>query len=116
MNNSKIAIDSVIEEEPKFEKAPLLQERRAELTNIIQAIEGVIATKDWQLLRKKLFDPAAEQLEKLLKAEMKKKPVDAPQIYYLQGQLHWADKRANLEDLNKQFKVELKHIKQQING
>ena len=115
MNNSKIALDA-FEEEPEFDRNPQLQKQRAKLTNIVQAIEGVTATKDWQTIKREIFDPAAEQLDILLAKEMKKRPIEPAQIYFLQGQLRWTEKRANLEKLNEQFKVELKHINEQLNG
>lgn len=116
MNNSKVAIDAVLEEEPVFDRKPMLQKQRAEITRIIEAIEGIETTKDWKTLKGLIFDGVGETIERLLATEMKKKPINTPQVYYLQGQLHWAKKYTNLEELKQIYKVELKNIKTQLNG
>ena len=80
----------------------------------MQAIDRVKANADWKLLEREYFSEVEKKLDKLLKAEMKKQPIDAPQVYYLQGQLKSAEKHANLDKLKDVFKVEVENIKNQL--
>ena len=116
MNNSKIAIEGLtLTQEPEVDRTPELNKKRAEYTKIVEAIDGVTSSKDWKTLNRLVFEGVKETLEKTLKAEMRKRPLDESQIYFLQGQLAWADKYSNLEELKERFKVEIQHIRQQTN-
>ncbi len=114
MNNSKIAIENTLAEEPEFDNKPLLREMQSQRTRIVQAIDRVKASKDWRMLEDELFEGIVEKLEKLLREEANKRPIDDAQIYYLQGQLVWAKKYADLEKLKEVFKVEVQNIKKQL--
>jgi len=114
MNNSKLIVENAtLQEDPPADKA-LLGEMQSKRTKIIQAIDRVKANEDWKLLERELFEGTVEKLGKLLDAEMKKRPIDEPQIYFLQGQLKWAEKHANLDILKEIFKVEVENIKKQL--
>ena len=115
MNNSKIAIEGLkVIQESEVDRNPALQKRKAEFIRVIEAIDGVTKSKDWQTLNELIFKAVVETLEKTMKAEMKKRPLEEQQIYFLQGQLVWADKYSNLEQLKEKFKVELQHIRKQL--
>lgn len=114
MNNSQIAKDNT--EEVKDERLTLLREREAQLVRIIDAINGVAQSLDWKTLVKEIFNDVTATLEHRVSVVAKAKKIDEPELYRLQGQLGWAKKFSNLEELGKALKVELSNVKQQING
>ena len=91
-----------------------LEEREAKLIQLIEAIQGVTQSVEWQVLNEELFDGAVESLERRLSAEARKPEIEEAEIYRLQGQLTVA-KRYNLTDLLQVFKVELQNIKKRKN-
>lgn len=112
MNNSKIAIDNIEGEEDK--KLSFLQTQLGEITQVVEAINRVEASDDWQKLKKLLFDGIVENLERQLASEAKKKEVNPAEIYRLQGQLAWARKYVDLEKLSDFFKQQITNLKNQI--
>lgn len=113
MNNSKIANNS-IEEMPVDTTS--LKEREAKLVRIIEALLRVSEAADWYTLKTEIFDGLVETLERRISAEAKKPEVVPSELYRLQGQLGWAKKYSNLENLAQVFKVELTNIRTKING
>lgn len=114
MDNSFIAQNNIEEEPQDFR--PQLREREAELVKIIEALGQVEAADEWQTLKKLLFDGIVEKLERLIAFEASAREINTPELYRLQGQLAWAKRYSNLEELRNIFKVELKNIKKSING
>lgn len=110
MNNSTISIDK----ETKPDRETSLSERQGELVKIVEAIRRVADSRDWDTLKKMVFDGVIETLERQLKSEAQKDEVNAPELYRLQGQLVWARKYADLSKLAEFFKVQIEGIKQQL--
>ena len=113
MDNSFIAQNN-IEEEPQ-DLRPQLREREAEFVKIIEALGQVEAADGWQKLKELLWDDVVEKLERLIVFEARAKEINTPELYRLQGQLAWAKRYSNLEELRNIFKVELKNIKKSLN-
>lgn len=86
-----------------------LLERQRELIETIEAIDGVIRSKEWQVLRV-MFESLAERLERQLLVEAKKIPLVVEQIYFLQGQITTA-KRYDLTRYQDLLRKELQSIK-----
>lgn len=87
--------------------------RRVELVRIVEAIDGVIHSKEWQVLREE-FEERVENLERQLLTEAKSPKLEVEKIHFLQGQIAevrrfdlplWADK----------LKKELEGIKLRLN-
>lgn len=111
MNNSKIAYSL----EEKEEKSTLLEEQEGQLAQIVEAINRIEASTDWQKLKRLVLDGVLINLERRLKIESEKTEVNVPELYRLQGQLVWARKYADLKKLEEFFKQSLKNIKLKIN-
>ena len=100
------------EDEPQDLSAKL-GERKAELVKIIEALGQVITSEDWRILKELVFDRVETGLDRRLMNEAKASDINAPELYRLQGQLSWAKRYANLDELKESFKVELRNIKKQ---
>lgn len=87
-----------------------LNTRRAELVKTVEAIDGVLKSRDWHVLREMMFDELVERLERQLLTEAKKPKVETDKIYFLQGELATA-KRFDLASYAEMCKKELEGIK-----
>lgn len=120
MNNSKI-IESAPQDQPQEreielqEQLPQLRKREGELVKIIEALRKVESSHEWSTLKTEVFNGEIDRLERLLKAESVKRPLNTDQIYFLQGRLE-AAKRYSLETLNASFSLELTKIRTQLNA
>lgn len=116
MNNSKIALEN-IEEEQDADRLSILQRQQGEISQVVEAINRVEVSEDWQKLKKLVFDGVLESLERQLynaASGISNKEIDAPELYRLQGQLVWARKYADLKKLSDVFRQQLETIKNQI--
>lgn len=111
MNNSKIVLDNLDEPESKLE---FLEKQKGELTQVVEAINRVEASDDWQKLKRLVFEGLVPSLERLIINEASKKEIDAPEMYRLQGQLTWANKYADLRKLADQKRLQIENIKNQL--
>lgn len=117
MNNAKIAQDAIeifVEETEDTSRSSLLEKQKGELTQIIEAIHRIEATKDWQKLKRLVLDGVTTTLERQLANAASAKEVDTPELYRLQGQLVWARKYTDLTKLADFFRQQLEHIKNQL--
>lgn len=114
MNNSKIAFDNLDDEQES--RLPNLKEEQGKLAQIVEAINRVESSDDWQKLKKLLLDGVVTALERQLTNEATKKQVDESTIYRLQGQLAWARKYADLKKLGEFFRQQVENIKNQIHA
>lgn len=117
MNNSLIAIENVtLELEPTVDNTARFREKETELVAIIEAIEKVADSREWQILKEKLFDGVTESLKRQRDIEIEKKPLNGPMIHSLNGQLAWAKKYSDFTSLASIYKLELQNIRKQINA
>lgn len=89
-----------------------LLERKLELAQTIEAIDDVIRSKGWQVLREE-FEKRVESLDRQLLVEAKKSPLEDNKIYFYQGQISEA-KRFDLATWQDKLKKELEGIKLNI--
>lgn len=86
-----------------------LRERQTELIKTIEAIDGVLRNRDWQVLRE-YFEGSVDRLNRQLLAEAKTEEPNLKTIYKLQGELANA-KRYDLPTWADKLKKELEGIK-----
>ena len=86
--------------------------RSAELVKTVEAIDGVLKSKDWQVLRS-TFETLVEHLDKQLLSEAKVPKIDTDKIYFIQGQIATA-KRYDLATYAESLKKELEGIKKNL--
>lgn len=111
MNNAQI-IEAEWNEAPDM--TPSLQEKKAVLLRLIEAIDNLSKNSDWQTLKELMFDGQVEKLEKNLLSEAKLNELSSPKIYRLQGNLEWA-RRFDLYKLAETYKKELNGITKKLN-
>lgn len=86
--------------------------KKTELIKTIEAVDEVLHSQAWQVLREE-FEKRAEVLERQLLNEAKKSPVEADKIYFIQGQILEA-KRLDLAPWQDKLKKQLEGIKQHL--
>ena len=109
MNNSKIVAENTLVEELGIDKKPVLNQRRQEVTDILEALSHITASSYWKVLEEKVFSGAKGVLEKKLRVEK-----DSQEICRLQGQLAWMDKYAELSKLTEVYRKELERLNNQL--
>lgn len=114
MNNFKVAMENIFEEEI-VDTAPILRQRQTELLKIVEAIGEVAKTDQWKVLKELIFDGVVEALEKRMKVESTKAELNSPEIYRLNGQLAWAKRYSDLNKLVEAYKIELNNITKKLN-
>lgn len=93
------------------DRAENLRERDSHLVRVIEAIDGVLATREWRTLKELVFEPAAASIEKRLADEAGKPEISTPSLYRLQGEKLWSSRYASLEKLRTKFHRELMSIR-----
>lgn len=111
MNNSNV----YNLEEKEDSRLSFLQEQQGELSLLVEAINRVEASEDWQKLRKLFLNGVVDKLERQLTDEAKKIEVNLPKIYRLQGQIEWAKKYTNLKKISDDKRLEVENLKKQTN-
>lgn len=106
MNNS-----SFKPEETK-DKATIVRERDAHLVRLIEAITDIQLTAAWSTLKEE-FDGEIAKLYRLLLAESRKKEVDLPEVYRLQGRIESA-KKYSFESLLADYRQEHDTIRRKL--
>lgn len=84
--------------------------RRAELLKLVGAIDEVLRSKGWQVLREMVFEELVDRLDRQLLAEAKKPVLEIEKIYILQGEIANA-KRYDLIAYADKCRKELEGIK-----
>lgn len=112
MNNSNLTIDLEEEKDP----VPVLHQMESELVKIIEAMQSIAISDQWKVLKELIFDDLVASLEKRISSEAKKKPIDEPEIYSLNGQLAWAKKYADFNKLADAYKVQLMNLRIKLNA
>ena len=110
INNSKI----VYESSEKDERVLFLQKQQGELIQVIEAINQVETSENWQKLKKLLLDGIVINLEKQSASEAAKGEIDLPRVYRLQGELKWARRYSDLRKLSEDKRQQVENIKNQI--
>lgn len=106
MNNGYVSFFEEEMEEPKD-----TSEEQARLTRLIEAINNLLTSRDWQVLQEFHFVPEESRLTRLLLLEAKKSEVELDEIYRLQGELKWAKRYADLKVFGKFLKNQLDKLK-----
>lgn len=114
MNNSLLEIDFETNE-PVLDTAKL-RSRETELLKIVEAITTIGESKEWLLLKEKVFDGVVDALRREREAEIEKQPLNGPKIHNMNGQIKWAKKYLDLLSLANIYKQELVNIRKKTNA
>lgn len=114
MNNSQIVLETV--ELPNEELVAKRAEREGQLVRIIEAIREVKKSNAWSTLKSEIFDNLAGILQRDLLSEAKKDTPDPLRLNRIAGQLKWAEKYANLDKMEEDYKTQLSGLRKQTHG
>ena len=114
MNNSQITLEEKNDKNPDLLER--VREREAQVVRTIEAIREVKKCNGWSTLKLEIFDNLANSLKRDLLSEAKKDIPDPLRLNRLAGQLKWADKFANLDKLEEDYKTQLSGIRKQLHG
>lgn len=117
MNNAFLANNqvSLTMEEP-VDRMPELRARETELVQIIESLQHLQTTKDWRVLKEKVFDQLTGVLEGQLNLEARKESPDVLRQNRLAGQLKWSETYSDMKRLEDTFRVELSKIRKLLHG
>lgn len=110
MNNS-LSLEEPKDGDTADNKLQRMHEREGVLVKIVEAIGSLSNTNEWSTLKTYVFDGVVENLEKRLVAEAKKRPLVPEELYQLQGQITWAKRYSNLEELREMYRLELTNVR-----
>lgn len=116
MNNSLIIEQVSLELDQPLDNTELFRQKETELIQIIEAITKVAESREWAILKEKLFDGVVENLKKQRDQEVEKKPLNGPMIHSINGQLAWAKKFLDLASLASIYKLELQNTRNKLNA
>ena len=105
-----------LEMEQPLDNTELFRNKETELIQIIEAIEKIAESREWAILKEKLFDGVVAGLLRQRDTEVEKKPLNGPLIYSINGQLAWAKKYSDFASLSNIYKVELQNVRTKINA
>lgn len=91
-----------------------LRQREGELVTLIEVMNRIEDNSDWLKLKSILLDSVCESIERKIRIESLKIPLDIPRIYQLQGELSWARKYSDLSKLVEDYRRELQHVRQKL--
>ena len=94
-------------------RKPDFRERLGKLASLIESVEKILASTEWSTLKIEEFDQEIPRLERLMLTESKKKEIQAPELYRLQGRIESA-RKYSLEGLLKAYRTELESITKQL--
>lgn len=111
MNNALLT-NSPDENEPDLTIG--LRTRETELVNMIDAIIKVAGTSEWKALEGLIFNKQVEALERELRSEAKRKELNTPEIYRLNGKIEIANRYSDLDKLANTYRLELINIRKRL--
>lgn len=94
------------------DKLATIRERDAHLVRLIEAITDIQSTSAWSTLKEE-FDGEVARLLRLLLTESRKKEIDVPEVYRLQGRIESA-KKYSLETLLADYRQERDTIRRKL--
>lgn len=92
-----------------------LREREAKLVRILEALSALSQSNEWSTLKTELFDEILKNVENQMRMEAEKSDIRLPELYRLQGERKWAKRYADPISLIENYRVELAHIRMQLN-
>lgn len=96
----------------ELEKLAILRARDTRVIQLIEAIQEIQSTDAWSTLKEE-FDGEIARLNRLLLTESKKKEIDLPEVYRLQGRIE-STKKFSFEKLYADLMTEHDNIKRKL--
>lgn len=116
MNNSLIIENVSLDLDQPLDNTELFRQKETELIQIIEAIEKITDSREWNILKEKIFDGVVQNITRQRDIEVEKKPLNGPVIHSLNGQLVWAKKYSDFGSLANIYRLELQNIRNKLNA
>lgn len=107
MNNSLIAQDNILADDPKIDFTPTLRAREEHVLKIIEALRNIQASNYWKVIEQVLQQDLVKVTQRLRTEK------DTIEMYRLQGQVTALEKYT-LENLTNQYRNELTNLREQL--
>lgn len=91
-----------------------LEEKRAIHVNILESLDKLEKSEEWNVLKELVFNEALERIERALLQEALKPNIDLQKIYTLQGERNWAKRYCNIKTFADFHKTLLEEINNQL--
>ena len=96
------------------ESKVLLRDEQAKLIKVIEAIQKLDKSKEWETLKEIVFARSLVAIERQLLNESLAKEVDVNKIYRLQGEWAWAKQYNDIDKFVENLKRQLEEIKKRL--
>lgn len=88
--------------------------RQQELQAIIKAFDALEKSREWQIVKEKVYRPSLQSIERQMLLASREKEIDLNKIYHLQGELAWASKYTDTDKYIEYLKKELENINSKL--
>lgn len=114
MNNARLAMESILEEETV--DLSWFREREVKLIKTIEALQVITKSQEWSSLKTLEFDSLKQGLERQILVEAKLPNPDTNKLSRLAGELKWAERYVDVDKWIRDLRSELQNIKLKLHG
>lgn len=91
-----------------------LREEESRLIKIIEALDKLEGSKEWQVLKELVFDKSLQAIERQMLNESVSPKVEIEKIYRLQGEWAWAKQYSDTGRFVENLKKQLEAVKNKL--
>ncbi len=91
------------------------REEQATLIKLLEALEGLEKSKEWEVLKTLVFSKSIQAIERQILSESLNQTIDANKLYRLQGEWAWAKQYSDTDHFIDTLKKQLANIKKKLN-
>lgn len=92
----------------------LLEQERARLTTLIEALAILVQSKEWNVVREMVFEKSLEAIKRQILIESLAKEIDTAKLYKLQGEYAWSKQYADTDRFIEGLKKMLENINSKL--
>jgi len=97
-------------EELTKEQEASLEKKRASLVKILECLDSLEKSKEWETLKELVFSKELAKIERQLYLESLEQEINTKKIYILQGERNFAKRFVDVERFAEYHKSQLKEI------
>lgn len=91
-----------------------LEEERTRLVKIIESLEALDKSEEWNTLKELVFDKSLEAIERQILNESLGQVIDTSKLYRLQGERAWSKQFSDVNQFVEMLKKQLEEIKKRL--
>lgn len=107
-------MDDLLKEELTEEQKIRLREKQTELIKLLETLQGLEKTDEWQTLKELVFKPSLNAIQKQIISEALNPTIDTNKLYRLQGEWTWAKQHADTDRFASTLKKQIEDIKNKL--